>query len=436
MGHRAMQPVPPRPRLLQLDILRGIAILLVLGRHPAVGPDEAGALGFVARPWYRFGWTGVDLFFVLSGFLIGGLLFRELRERGRVDIRRFLIRRGFKIWPSYYLYLAFALCWLAVVAPAVGAGRGGAPTARAIGRAFLPSLLNVQNYAARMPRIHLWSLAVEEHFYLALPLVLWGLTPGVRGRDRRGTPVAGIPVFLVGVILACTAWRCLAVPGPFSYPTHHFPTHLRVDGLAFGVLLAYLHAYYPSWWGLLVRRRGLLLAAGLALIAPMAALALETTPAVPALGFTCLYLGYGAILAAFVASPSGSGRAGRLMQSRPARAMAWMGFYSYPIYLWHIDLASNPATLIARLGPLEGVSRALRWSASMTIYVALAVAAGVVMGRLVERPALRLRDRLFPDRLGVPPLAGPATPPDGTPRGPGKGLVGEPLLTDRPPCKL
>jgi peptidoglycan/LPS O-acetylase OafA/YrhL len=64
-------------RIKQLDLLRGLAILLVLGRHPVIKPPESGLLGLFGSTWQRFGWTGVDLFFVLSGFLIGGLLFAE-----------------------------------------------------------------------------------------------------------------------------------------------------------------------------------------------------------------------------------------------------------------------------------------------------------------------------------------------------------------------
>jgi peptidoglycan/LPS O-acetylase OafA/YrhL len=84
-------------RLSQLDVLRGVAILLVIGRHPVVEATAAGRIAPLANLWYHFGWTGVDLFFVLSGFLIGGLLFAELRRTGRLNVSRFLIRRAFKI---------------------------------------------------------------------------------------------------------------------------------------------------------------------------------------------------------------------------------------------------------------------------------------------------------------------------------------------------
>ncbi len=81
-----------------LDVLRGLAILLVLGRH-----NEYYSL------WQRAGWIGVDLFFVLSGFLISGLLFSEYAETGTINLGRFLLRRGLKIYPAYYFFVLF---WL------------------------------------------------------------------------------------------------------------------------------------------------------------------------------------------------------------------------------------------------------------------------------------------------------------------------------------
>jgi peptidoglycan/LPS O-acetylase OafA/YrhL len=97
-------------RVLQLDVLRGAAILLVLGAHaPSVAPGWSGKLRPLDAFIHRFGWTGVDLFFVLSGFLIGGLLFAELKKYGRLDVRRFLIRRALRIWPPYYILLIVVL---------------------------------------------------------------------------------------------------------------------------------------------------------------------------------------------------------------------------------------------------------------------------------------------------------------------------------------
>src|ERR1700683_3378270 len=93
----------PLQREIELDFVRGIAILLVVDYH-------SGKNAILTRPLTLLhlahpGWMGVDIFFVLSGFLIGGLLVKEWKVKGRIDSRRFLIRRGFKIWPQYYFFL-------------------------------------------------------------------------------------------------------------------------------------------------------------------------------------------------------------------------------------------------------------------------------------------------------------------------------------------
>src|SRR5271165_4056899 len=99
------QSTEPRAdgRVLSLDVLRALAVLLVLGRHMDLSPaDVPGVMRGVAATWYRGGWIGVDLFFVLSGFLVSGLLFREYRRHNSLAVPRFLVRRGFRIYPAFF----------------------------------------------------------------------------------------------------------------------------------------------------------------------------------------------------------------------------------------------------------------------------------------------------------------------------------------------
>ena len=86
----------PSQRMLSLDVLRAVAVLIVLGKHGILGVGDGGVFHNVALKFRWFGWVGVDLFFVLSGFLIGGLLFAEIKRTGTLDIPRFLTRRAFK----------------------------------------------------------------------------------------------------------------------------------------------------------------------------------------------------------------------------------------------------------------------------------------------------------------------------------------------------
>src|SRR2546423_3391770 len=151
-------PVASR-RWIYLDVLRALAILLVLGAHTPFRLPRETLLYPLFSLWKRIGWVGVDLFFVLSGFLIGGLLFADHRKRGAICYRRFFLRRFFKIWPAYLVFLAGTFAW------DVGKGPGALSyNVRRSARAMLPNLVHAQNYYAPLAeRIgHALALAVEE----------------------------------------------------------------------------------------------------------------------------------------------------------------------------------------------------------------------------------------------------------------------------------
>jgi peptidoglycan/LPS O-acetylase OafA/YrhL len=361
----------PKARSLQLDILRGAAILLVIGHH---NPYETGggALQSFGRLWDRVGWSGVDLFFVLSGFLVGGLLMRDIAKHGTPNVKRFLVRRGFKIWPAYYVYLVWVLLVGVVVA-------GGVPDHYAF------NWLHLQNYLGT-PRTHTWSLAVEEHFYLALPLLILLLT-------RRGADgMRRLPYICLGVMVVCPILRALTCMNSSDLEEglyYRFPTHLRLDGLAFGVWLGYLHHFRPERLAALTRRKWLLTVwAGLCLL-PLCIWPVQSR-FMTTIGASLTYLGYGAVLLLCLGAQQGRGLRGRLLWSRAGVAVAWVGYYSYSIYLWHAEGNS----MLIRLVP--EVNGAAPWALMTLVVVALGVVPGIVMSRLIEVPSLRLRDRLFP----------------------------------------
>ena len=177
-----------------------------------------------------------------------------------------------------------------------------------------------------------------------------------------------------------------------------FPTHLRIDALFFGVMIAYVYHFHESLIGRLAGHRGLLAATGLALIAPMAMVPDDHSVFVGSIGFAMLYVGYGCMLVAIVAAPLDDGWAGRLLGGAPAKVLAFVGMFSYPIYLWHIDVAIALNRVLTRWVALGPEATALRWACGMSAFLVLSVVLGVLMGHLVERPALAMRDRLFPPR--------------------------------------
>src|SRR5271170_6931420 len=171
-------------RIKRLDILRCAAVLLVLFHHTAVLPSIS-----------QMGFVGVDLFFVLSGFLISGLLYEEYHKRGSISFPRFFIRRGLKIYPAFYVMLLVTF----IVQLAAGKLSGWG--------AYLREILFIQDYK---PGIwtHCWSLGVEEHFYILLPILLLFL---IRVSSSSPNPFRVIPrVFLV-VGVVCLALRAATV---------------------------------------------------------------------------------------------------------------------------------------------------------------------------------------------------------------------------------
>ena len=374
-------------RSLPLDVLRGAAMCLVLFRHPVVHASEAGMLAPLARCLERIGWTGVDLFFVLSGFLIGGLFFNELEKNSCIDKGRFFIRRAFKIWPGYLL--------LVLVTFVQDLRHGNASWGVAL-HDVMPNLFHLQNYFWTL-RGQTWSLAVEEHFYLFLPLLFMILTLGKRGRilDIPSIPlIAGV---LTVVCLGLRMW--VTSREPFYAYRNISPTHLRIDSLFWGVFLSYLYKFRPAWAVPILGNRKFLLLSGVLLISPMAIYD-DFTPFAHTLGFTLLFLGYGCILIAFVSTSEGSGRLATLIFSPVGRCLAFAGVFSYAIYLWHVDFAL--AVLVHRLHWIVPASApgALRWIVALCIYIPLATVAGIVMTRLIEDPALALRNRFWPSKSG------------------------------------
>jgi peptidoglycan/LPS O-acetylase OafA/YrhL len=330
-----------------LDVLRGVAILLVLGRHASY-IEHSRYLNF----WFRIGWSGVDLFFVLSGFLISGLLFSEFKLSRAIKLKRFWIRRAFKIYPPFYMLIAFVT--------ALSIFRIGR-----VPHALLADVLFVNNY---FPHIldHGWSLAVEEHFYLMLPVFLAGL---VFAFPTSTDPFRAVPLTSLALSVLCLAMRMKTAVSGVGWEQLSYPTHLRIDSLFLGVALG----YYAHFRSLKVHRPWLCLLVGTLLLLP--GFALGTTLFTATVGLLMMPLGYGCILVwALHHEPS-----------RSLRPLVWLGRYSYSIYLWHVIVAM----LCNEILPQTSLAR-------FSLQLATSIVVGVVMAKLIEIPSLKIRDRLFP----------------------------------------
>lgn len=347
----------PLHREIELDFIRGIAILMVMDFHTSGSPFKPLFLWLGYQD--HIGVLGVDIFFVLSGFLVGGLLMKEWKVRRGVDGKRFLIRRGFKIWPQYYFYLAVMLF----------SGH------RSL--SFLwGNLLNIQNYVGGVA--HTWSLAIEEHCYLLLTLCMVIAA-------RRKVSVRGLFWFLFAVC-------ALEIPFRYWLVTHghlvFLPTHARLDSIGDGVLLAMLYHFAPerfdrlrsfTWFWLFCLIAGLYVYRGQFHSQFILA---QTHDAATLIAISTLMLLY---------RPLPAGRTHNWLY----RAVAWIGVYSYGIYLWHPSVIEPTEAFFAshQIMPF--------WMSTIIVRTA-EIGIGVLTTLLCEIPALRLRDRLFPRRVDTP----------------------------------
>jgi peptidoglycan/LPS O-acetylase OafA/YrhL len=214
----------------ELDGLRGMAILLVWAGHYFAVPGE-GLTGVLGGYWFRLGWSGVDLFFVLSGFLIGGILL-DVRSSPSY-FKAFYARRFFRIIPLYYAWIA-AYILLVILGRHYLAARVG--TIEGVDLAIFSQLLFLQNFHDFLGSTisfwwfaSTWSLAVEEQFYLVAPLC-------VRYFSRRA-----LAVFLIFVTVAAPALRLLVRGHGSSGPWLAYRLMpCRADSLAIGMLMAML----------------------------------------------------------------------------------------------------------------------------------------------------------------------------------------------------
>lgn len=367
--------LPDSKRLHELDILRALAVFLVLGRHLLEIPETLSpALRTFLLVWREIGWIGVDLFFVLSGYLVSGLLFREYQSSQRVQITRFLIRRGFKIYPPFYVFTA-ATFFLSDYLP-ISSERWR----------YLGEVSFLQNYLGAVWN-HTWSLAVEEHFYILLSIVVLVL---VRANDSSTNPFRFLVPLILSTMVFVLVLRCTVVS---LYPAGDWApfitqTHFRIDSLLSGVLLAYLFYYESAVLKSTVERfKPLLLWVGLCLITvPMFTPLSEGTFAYT-MGFTCLYLGFVAVISPIIISQSG-------MKSWIIKLCAPMlvpiGRASYSIYLWHmlVYYLSGSLVEVSDPSPAQFLSR-------LMVYLIGSIAVGIIMFRLIEIPSLLLRERFY-----------------------------------------
>ncbi len=363
--------MPPRTsaRLPGLDTLRALAILLVLVYHLAYAlPPSLYAVG-------QFGWMGVDLFFVLSGYLIGSQMLRERLRTGSIPIVSFYRRRAFRILPAYLVVLALYL-----FVPQWREQPGLAPWWK-----FVTFTENLLFHPEQRAFSHVWSLCVEEHFYLVLPLLVAALMRRPPSRFQAHRTATLIAIIVLGGI----GLRAYALFSGAEFMARiYYPTYMRLDGLVAGVSLAIIRTFRPTWWNWLAARGHATMLSGLCLIAPVLWMFHGDTMGDTAdrgawgmiVGLPMLALGIGLLVASSVS------RNGLLSRRRIPGAQP-LALLAFSLYLTHKAAAHV-------LGLVLPTLTHDRDTKAIALYAAACLIAAVILYLWVERPFLTLRDRL------------------------------------------
>lgn len=360
--------------IASLDGVRAVAVLAVVGFHFGLG-------------WLQGGFFGVDVFYVLSGFLITSLLLAEGRRRGTVGLGSFWLRRARRLLPCLALVLvAVSLC-VRFLAPA-----GTYPGYRmdALSALFYFSnwwqIHTAGNYfeatGAVSPLTHTWSLAIEEQFYLVWPVVVLVVLRCCRTYTRA---VGVLLAVAIGGAVASAVEMALRYDAGASTTRLYFGTDTHAQCILVGAALACGIAWcsrqrtdpgpFPTVTSPALRRAlGASGVAGLAVLAILSVTLSGSSPFVYRGGFAlCALAGAAVVLAA---SCGGSGPLNRILSLRP---LVLLGVISYGVYLWHfpIDVFVTPARVGLSGLPLMGLQLTLTLAVATVSYLA------------VERPVVR-----------------------------------------------
>ena len=359
-----------------LDTLRAIAILLVFFWHYRQGgsPAWVNAVG-------GFGWTGVDLFFVLSGYLIGTQLLKKVEQRQHVLLFEFYTKRFFRIIPAYVAVLI-----LYITIPLFHEREALPPLWR-----FLSF---TQNFGLDLRKhgtfSHAWSLCIEEHFYLLLPLIVLLF---VRLKVGNKAVLLLLLLFVAGFAVRWFNWQHYIKPlaesdddslvGIMYYKYIYYPTYNRLDGLLMGVGIAALFIFKPHVRDRLTKYGNILFFLGMAVLAASYFVCDDMYSFHAAVfGFPMVAVGYGLVVMAAL-SPS------FFLYRMHFKTASFTSLLAFSIYLTHKQLI-HLTRLALKNSNIENDSHVL-----LGICIVVAILGGIILHTIVERPFLKLREKLL-----------------------------------------
>jgi peptidoglycan/LPS O-acetylase OafA/YrhL len=354
-------------RLAGLDTLRALAIALVLMSHYNGFVSQAPTFGFIGS----IGWAGVDLFFVLSGYLIGNQLLAPAARGESLDLKTFFARRLLRTLPNYYAVLAVYL----LLPDSPIAGKSMAPVWR--------YLSFTQNFGLHYGETftHSWSLCIEEQFYLVLPLAVLALVG-----KRRSPRLLWCALFAaIGAGMMARGMAFMDGKDVFAAPVY-YSSFCRFDELLPGVAIAMLKNFHPTAFARIQRHGNALLVTGLALAAAVLYGVMNEAPN----AFMASAFGFSLVAASFALLTCAALSPGSLLSRLRIPGTASLALWSYAVYLVHkpVFMALRPELLRRGIDP----------GAPLTVVAVMAagILGGLLLYRVVETPFMRLRARWYP----------------------------------------
>ena len=363
-------------RLYGLDHLRAIAISFVFlfhyfilsGGKPKWLPDFA-----------KFGWTGVDLFFVLSGFLISSQLFAELKLEGAISFSQFFLKRFFRIVPAFLvtvcLYFSFTFFREKESLP---------PIWKFL--TFTQNLgLNIKDFGTFS---HGWSLCVEEHFYFFLPLTLMLLQ--YTKLIKRGYWLL-ICLFLFGFVIRIYSFKLLFLPKiedenswMYWYKYVYYPTYNRLDGLLIGVTVAIIYQFLPTLWRNMAKYGNLFIFLSLIVLTVSYFLCNDQMKFEASIfGFPLIAIGYGFMVIGAISPTS-------FFYKWNSKITKFIATLSYAIYLTHKGVIHTTHQLLK--------DYKLDDNLMLLICISTCITFAFILNLTVEKPFMKLRNRMVESR--------------------------------------
>lgn len=357
-------------RVHGLDVLRSSAIILVFMYHYVCFVSHKPTFGFLSD----IGWIGVDLFFVLSGYLIGHQIFLPLANHQKFSFKVFYFRRLLRTLPNYLFILSIYFC-----VPGFREQEILSP--------LWKFLTFTQNFGLHTGTAfsHAWSLCVEEQFYLILPLLSLVC---IHKKSTHYGWITLLGLLCAGIILRGSLWIYYTHnmnnnSHAFYYTTIYYCSFCRLDELVFGVAIAMLHDFHKAIWMKIIEKGNLILLLGVigSCITSYLFIHHRYSLFMIAFGYPLLGISFAALTLAALCPNS-------YLHRVKIPGAATLAVWSYAIYLIHKPLSVIVCSQLSKFG----IEASSIFAISLTIVVS--IASGGAMYTCIEAPFLRLRDRI------------------------------------------